>query len=168
MEHPFTLAWRYVVGVLAVEDVPMAAAQLLVAGWDSPALCDLAGRSRREDADQVRGLFMETMDELRVSVPDEEAAERCLLHHVAARIAEGSLTAAAAACQIWHQTSARTELERGFADAIGVEYYFEYVTAKRPETLRAWEEAARSAAERLADAPRSEDPFPAGALPTDQ
>ncbi|MYT71390.1 MULTISPECIES: hypothetical protein [unclassified Streptomyces] len=86
MEQPATVAWQYVVRLIFPEDLPMAAADLLAAGHDSPSLGDLAGRSRREDTSEIDQLFLNAMDDLGVPVPDEETAERCLLRHLATQL----------------------------------------------------------------------------------
>ena len=96
MDAAFILAWQYSVGLVFPEDLPMAAAELPAEGQDSRALRDLAGRSRNDDTAELQDLLREAMAEMRVPVPDDDTAERCLLHHLAARLIAGGTTMSAA------------------------------------------------------------------------
>lgn len=78
MEQPLAAAWKYVAGLTCPEDLPVAAAQLLAADYDSPSLRDLAGRSRRDDTSEIDALFHRAMAELRIPISDDEIAERCI------------------------------------------------------------------------------------------
>ncbi|MFF7156814.1 hypothetical protein [Streptomyces sp. NPDC008139] len=149
MDQPAIVAWQYVVRLIFPEDLPMAAAHLLAAGYDSPSLCDLAGLSRHAETAEIDELFDEAMDELGVRIPDDETAERCLLHHMATRLRAGAVSPRDAAARIWQGIASLTEAEREFVQAVGEEYYLDYLS---PEDLRAWENAVCRAAQTLAEA----------------
>ncbi|MFJ4681622.1 hypothetical protein [Kitasatospora sp. NPDC088783] len=157
MDQVFAVAWRYVVGLVLTEDLPMEAAQLLAVGFDSPALRDLAGRARRDDAVEIRGLFRQAMGELGTGVPDWESAERCYLHHLAGQLAAGTGTPREVAANIWRRlTEAQTGPELEFLQAVGDEYYVEFISNERPDAYQAWETALRSAAEQLSQTTSAE------------
>jgi hypothetical protein len=149
MDQPATVAWQYVVRLIFPEDLPMVAAHLLAAGYDSPSLGDLAGLSRRAETAEIDELFDGAMDELGVPIPDDETAERCLLHHMATRLCTGAVSPRDAAARIWQGIASLTEAERKFVQAVGEEYYLDYLS---PEDLRAWENAVLLAAQTLAQA----------------
>ncbi|MFJ1758205.1 hypothetical protein [Kitasatospora sp. NPDC088134] len=150
MDQVFAVAWQYVVGVVESADLPMQAARLLAAGLDSPALRDLAGRSRAEDTTELAVLFRQAVHELGSSVPDEETAERCLLHHLAGGLAAGVKTPGEVAARVWQGlTAAQTGAEHEFLRAVSDEYYVEYIADGQPESFRAWEAELRAAAQRL-------------------
>ncbi|RKE02896.1 hypothetical protein [Streptomyces sp. TLI_171] len=150
MDQLFAVAWQYVVGIVQPEELPMQAAQLLTAGMDSPALRDLAGRGRREDTAELAALFRRAVHELGSSVPDAEAADRCLLHHLAGQLAAGASAPGEVAGRVWQGlTAAQTRTEHEFFQAVGDEYYVDYIADEQPEAFRVWEAELRSAAERL-------------------
>ncbi|WP_157597288.1 hypothetical protein [Streptacidiphilus rugosus] len=150
MDQLFTVAWQYVVGIVRSEDLPMQAARLLAAGMDSPALRDLAGRGRREVTTELAALFRQAVHELGGSMPDQETAERCLLHHLAGRLAAGVMTPGEVAAKVWQSlTAARTDAEHAFLQAIGDDYYLDNTADEQPEAFQAWEAELRSAARRL-------------------
>ncbi|WP_405877527.1 hypothetical protein OG762_03095 [Streptomyces sp. NBC_01136] len=150
MDRVFAIAWQYVVGLVSPEDLPMEAAQLLAVGLDSPALRDLAGRSRRDDTAEFRGLFQQAVGELGTAIPDEETAERCLLHYLAGQLAAGAMTPGEVAARVWQGlTAAQTGPERAFLQAVGDEYHVDFIAGEQPDAFHAWETALRSAAERL-------------------
>ncbi|WP_405359532.1 hypothetical protein OG535_10955 [Kitasatospora sp. NBC_00085] len=132
----------------------MAAAELLVAGYDSPALRESAGRGRRDDIEELATLLRQALGELGVAMPDAATAERCLLHHLAARLRAGELSAGAVAGRVWcgeFWADVRTAPERAFLDAVGEEYLVEHLAEYRPAEYRAWEDGVRAAARVLAD-----------------
>ncbi|MFD8702336.1 hypothetical protein ACFV1W_06900 [Kitasatospora sp. NPDC059648] len=142
-----TLSWQYVVGLAEPADLPMAAAHLLAAGLDSPALRDLAGRPRGDATDE---LFREALHELGTELPDEHTADLCLLHHLAARLSAGELSAGEVAAEVWYRClPGDTEAEREFLDTIGPEYWVETLSYGPPEGYQAWKDSVRAAAERL-------------------
>ncbi|WP_329128908.1 hypothetical protein OG552_01660 [Streptomyces sp. NBC_01476] len=147
MDQPVTIAWQYVVGLIFPEDLPMAAAHVLAAGYDSPSLRDLAGRSRRTDTEETAALFEGTTNELGVRIPDDETAERCLLHHMATRLCTGAVSPRDAAARVWQGIACLTAPEYAFVQAVGEEYYLDHLS---PEDFRTWENAVRLAAEALA------------------
>ncbi|GAA1234812.1 hypothetical protein [Streptomyces rhizosphaericus] len=150
MDQVFAVAWQYVVGLVPPEDLPMEAAQLLAIGMDSPALRDLAGRTRREDTAEIEGLFRQAVGELGTAIPDEESAERCLLHYLAGQLAADAKTPGEVAARIWQGlTAAQTGPERAFLLAVGDEYHVDFIADAHPHAFRAWEIELRSAAEQL-------------------
>lgn len=148
MPSPNTVAWHYVARLIYPEDLPMAGADLLAAGYDSPSLRDLAGRSRRQDTAELDGLFVSAMDELGVRIPDDETAERCLLHHLATQLSVGSMSPRQAAARVWQGITAFTSAERAFVEAVGEEYYLDYLS---PDEFRSWENTVHLAASTLAE-----------------
>ncbi|MET9182792.1 hypothetical protein ABZX88_31945 [Kitasatospora aureofaciens] len=160
MDAAFTLAWQHAAGQVFPEDLPMAAAELLAAGDDSPALCDLAGRSRGEPTGELEELFREAMAELGVPVPEEALAGRCLLRHLAAGVAEGRLAPKEAAGTAWHgMDEFATEVERRFARAakrLCCADCLVVVEDGDPEAFRAWEQEVSAAADAVAVA--TDDP----------
>jgi hypothetical protein len=147
MDQPATLAWKYAASLIYEEDLPMLAAHLLAAGHDSPSLRDLASRSRREHPATIRRLFGHAMEELGVLIPDDETAERCLLHHMATQLSVGAMSPAEVAGRIWKGIEALTGPEQKFVAAVGMEYHLDFMS---PEELRAWENTVRLAAKTLA------------------
>lgn len=147
MDAAFTLAWQHSVGLVLPEALPMAAAGLLAEGHDSPALRDLAGRSRHEDTVELESLLQEALAELRVPVPDGETAERCLLHHLATRLTAGDIGPKDVAATLWYGVAdSGTELEVRFARAAAEEDHLDAMETDRPEAFRSWEDALRAAA----------------------
>ncbi|MGW6704532.1 hypothetical protein ACWGDE_06535 [Streptomyces sp. NPDC054956] len=147
MDHPATTAWQYVASLIYPENLPMAAAHLLAAGYDSPSLRDLAGLPRRADTTEINTLFEEAMRQLGILIPDNETAERCLLHHTATRLSTGAISPKDAAARVWKGIASLTEPERAFVRAVGYEYYLDHLP---PEDFRAWENDVRLAAQTLA------------------
>ncbi|MFK0194517.1 hypothetical protein [Kitasatospora sp. NPDC090308] len=153
MDAAFTLAWQHSVGLVFPENLPRAAAELMAEGQDSPALRDLAGRSGNEDTAELQGLLQEAMGELCVPVPDGETAERCLLHHLAARLTAGDITPKDVAATLWYGIAdTGTDLESQFARAATEEDYLDAMETNQPEAFRSWENALRAAAITLAAA----------------
>lgn len=143
MDAALTLAWRHAAGTVMPEDLPMAAAELLAADHDSPALRDLAGRRRGDDTSELTALLAQAMDELGVTVPDEDTAGRCLLHELAAEVVAGRVTAYEATHSLWSGMAAETHAEVAFMRAATEEDYLDDLL---PEPFAAWERALRSAA----------------------
>ncbi|MDX2702830.1 hypothetical protein PV350_08180 [Streptomyces sp. PA03-6a] len=133
-------AWQYVAGIVPVEDLPMLAAHALVDGDDSPALRELAGLSRREDADVIRELYGRALSELDIPVPDEETAGRRVLLDRARALVRGELTAVEVACGLYAAT-ANTPEETHFLDTAAM--YSEWLL---PALLPGWERELRAAA----------------------
>jgi hypothetical protein len=134
MDQPTAVAWKYVVGLVFPEDLPMVAAGLLAAGYDSPSLRDLAGRSRRADTEEVDQLLRNAMEEFGVVFPGDETAERCLLHHLASELSAGAVSAREVAARVWQGIAVLTERGREFVAVVGPEYCLDYLSS---EDLRA-------------------------------
>ncbi|MFJ9691200.1 hypothetical protein [Kitasatospora sp. NPDC101183] len=92
MDPVYTLAWHQTACRVMPRDLPMAAAELLAAGEDSPALRELAGRSGRGLAAEMIELLHEALAELGLPVPTWETAHRCELREAAERVAAGEVT----------------------------------------------------------------------------
>ncbi|MEE1805297.1 hypothetical protein [Streptomyces sp. BE133] len=87
---------------------------------------------------------------LGTAIPDEETAERCLLHYLAGQLAAGAMTPGEVAARVWQGlTAAQTGPERAFLQAVGDEYHVDFISGEQPDAFHAWETALRSAAERL-------------------
>ncbi|MFD8593472.1 hypothetical protein ACFV1L_00540 [Kitasatospora sp. NPDC059646] len=97
------LALRYLADALPTAELPTAAAELLAAGHDSPALCDLAGRGRGEPASELEPLLRRALDDAGAPCPGRAEAERWLLHDLAAQAADGRLTAVGFAAAVVHR-----------------------------------------------------------------
>jgi hypothetical protein len=87
------------------------------------------------------------MEELGIQVPDDETAERCLLHHMATQLSAGALPPKEAAARICQGIEALTDPERELVAAVGLEYHLDFAS---PEEIRAWEIAIRRTAKTLA------------------
>lgn len=113
MEPLRVLALRYASGQLSAEELPLAAAELLAAGQDGPALCDLAGRGRRESSAELLDLLREALAEAGVPYPEPADVDRWRLRDLVARLRDGQLTpdqTAAEAEQIGWDDGAPPEL----------------------------------------------------------
>jgi hypothetical protein len=149
MEQPFTVALRYAAGLVPPSELPMAAAHLLAADRDSPALRDLAGRSCHEDSRDLHELFEQALGELGYALPGEDATDRYLMHHLAGRLTAGTMPPGEAAGLLWQRLPvARTAAEEEFLLALDDEYIVDLV-AEHPEEYRAWRDGLRAAAAQL-------------------
>ncbi|MGV9315998.1 hypothetical protein ACWDR0_27990 [Streptomyces sp. NPDC003691] len=137
-------AWQYVAEVLHPEDLPMLAAHALVDGHDSPALRELAGLSRRNDATEIRELYIQALSEHDVPLPDEEMAGRRLLVSLAFGLVQGSLGPEEVGNSLSMTVAADTEQETQFL-SIAAEYS-EWIGA---DYLPAWERELQAAAQLL-------------------
>ncbi|MEU4097039.1 hypothetical protein [Streptomyces sp. NPDC026673] len=144
-------AWRYVAGIVPVEDLPMLAAHALVDGDDSPALRELAGLSRRDDADVIRELYRRALSELGIPVPDEETAGRRVLLDRARALVQGESTPVEVACGLYAVAAATPE-ETHFLDTAAV--YSEWLD---PAQQPGWERDLRAAALAVLEAHRPAD-----------
>lgn len=167
MDSAFTLAWQRAVGHVFPEDLPMAAAELLAEGLDSPTLRDLAGRSRNDDTTELDALLRRAVAELGVSAPDHTTAERCLLHHLSSRLASGELTPKEVAARVWHgMAETATEPELRFLTVATEECCsccLDSLELRQPEAFHSWEIRLRAAAAVLGFADDNPlDPGPPG------
>lgn len=83
------------------EDLPAAAQVALEAGWDTPALIQLAGLAPGE-LDQAHDLLTRALDELGIFVPGREEAVLRLARFEAERILDGEVSAYEGAKRIWN------------------------------------------------------------------
>lgn len=104
-------ACRYRAGELLSEDLPMVAAEALAAGEDTPALCDLAGRSRTEDPRDLRDAFEQALAEAGVEPPPQHLARRHALHRMADRLVAGKVALRDVLTEDWHEVETATPEE---------------------------------------------------------
>ncbi|WP_157537981.1 hypothetical protein [Kitasatospora azatica] len=83
----------------ATEDLPTIAAEALAAGIGSPSLVDLA-YVRSGDSDEARDLFLDAMDELGVSRPQDPTDAFQLARFIATEILAGTVSPESGAWQI--------------------------------------------------------------------
>ncbi|MFF0296506.1 hypothetical protein ACFYS8_00950 [Kitasatospora sp. NPDC004615] len=91
MDSLRVMAMRQVAGRLWPEHLPMAAAELLAEGHDSPALRELAGWSGGERSAELVQLWYLVLDELGVERLELAEAERWALRDAAARLVSGEI-----------------------------------------------------------------------------
>jgi hypothetical protein len=96
------LAARYVVGDVFVDDLPAAAVDALVRGFDSLSLALLAGASSREDPAEVWSLFLAVLAELRIPLPVRGSAAELLKVSYARKVLTGAWTPRTAALKFVH------------------------------------------------------------------
>lgn len=76
------------------EDLPMIAAEVLAAGVDTPALCELAGWPRNAAVRDIRDAFERALAESGIGLPDRGLARRHALRRMAVRLVDGEVTPA--------------------------------------------------------------------------
>lgn len=155
MDSALHVALRHASGQLMSEQLPMAAAELLVDGHDSPALCELAGCSGREPGRDLDELLRHSLAELGIPYPEAAEAERWLLRDLAARLHAGEITPLEAGATMWNgmAESAEDEAELRFlrvAVSNCCRGCLEELAAGSPPTYRRWEDELRAAAADLA------------------
>ncbi|MGC5034266.1 hypothetical protein ACPXCS_05425 [Streptomyces sp. DT190] len=138
-------AWQYVAETLTPAELPMLAAQALVDGRDSPALCELAGLPRRSDESEIRELYVQALHELGVSLPDEETAGRRLLVSLAIGLAEAELSPRDVVDRLSMTVAAHTSEETQFLSIAA-----DYSEGMDADELPGWENRLRTAAHSLA------------------
>ncbi|WP_202512573.1 hypothetical protein [Streptomyces sp. SID3343] len=145
------LVWRYRADEIDAADLPMLVADALVAGWDTPALCELAGLPRNADRGDVRELFEHALSEAGVELPAPEAAYRYALRRLATRFVDGEITPTELVASDRCEVSPETAEERAFLALIpACVCCMEYSTGPDPQT---WAAELRSAALTLAASP---------------
>ncbi|WP_371515366.1 hypothetical protein [Kitasatospora sp. NBC_01300] len=85
------VACRYRVGEVDAAQLPMIAAEALAAGLDGPTLCELAGRPRNADGQELRDEFERAPAECGIALPDLALAGRHALRRTAARFLAGEV-----------------------------------------------------------------------------
>ncbi len=108
------VAWLYQVGQMPPEDLPMAAAQALAVGEESPTLCELAGLSRHADPRDIHDAFEQALEELGIALPDYPLARRYALHRLATSVVAGEVVLADLASDEWGETEVETAEEQAF------------------------------------------------------
>ncbi|MGX4734303.1 hypothetical protein [Kitasatospora griseola] len=143
------VALRYRAGELSTGELPMAAAELVADGFDSPALYDLAGRGRRESASELEPLLREVLDEFGLAYPGAVDGKRWLVRELAARVVAGGTTPAelAAAVSDWDSEGLDQD-ESALLGLLAVhcDCCAGYLTAQQ---FRGWEADVRAAAAAL-------------------
>ncbi|WP_327235467.1 hypothetical protein OG349_17345 [Streptomyces sp. NBC_01317] len=91
----------------------MIAAEALVAGVDTPALCDLAGWPRGANTRDLREAFERALAEAGIDLPDPGLARRHALRRLAARLVGGEVAPADVATDEWAAADGRgaTDIE---------------------------------------------------------
>ncbi|MGV9273828.1 hypothetical protein [Streptomyces griseosporeus] len=107
-------AWLYQADQFCPEELPMTAAHALVAGMDTPALCELAGLPRHADPRDIRNAFEQALEELGMSLPDRDLARRYALRRLATRFTAGEVELAELASDDWWEMEAETPEEQAF------------------------------------------------------
>ncbi|MFE2911891.1 hypothetical protein [Kitasatospora indigofera] len=108
------VACRYRGGEIDPADLPMVAAGALVAGLDTPALCELAGLPRNAAAGDLRDLFEQALAEAGIELPDPALARRHALHRLVVRFLDGEIDPAGLVTDDWWELEDRTAEERSF------------------------------------------------------
>lgn len=143
-------------GHLPVEALPDVAADLLVLGYDSPALRELAGHPRN-DSRGARDLWAMVRDEVGVPYEDDAEARWMLVREWASRMVDGSLDPVEGANAIlgcgWFELGQPVELN-GF---VALMDDWEEMPSHRAETKAMLIVSAREVLQGLPK--RSEDPL---------
>ena len=90
----------FVLGDRLAENLPDVAGDALVAGYDSPALRELAGL-RGGDSEELRKLFRKALQELNEPLPAPSEAGLSLARRIASEIVKGTIRPYEGARQIW-------------------------------------------------------------------
>ncbi|BAJ32452.1 MULTISPECIES: hypothetical protein [Kitasatospora] len=149
------VALRLASGQLPPEELPLAAAWLLVAGHDAPALGELAGCSGRERAVELAELFARALAELGEPALGAGEAENRLLSDLAGRLHGGLIDPVEARAGVWHErVDEATGPELRFLE-VAVECCCSSCAAQtEPAAQRDWEARVRDAAADLVAAGR--------------
>ncbi|MGW2108326.1 hypothetical protein [Streptomyces sp. NPDC001948] len=107
-------AWLCQADQACPEDLPMAAAQALAMGMDTPTLCELAGLPRHADPRDIRDAFEQALEELGIILPDHRLAKRYALRRLATRLIAGEVDLAELASDEWSEMEVETVEERAF------------------------------------------------------
>ncbi|MFH9548441.1 hypothetical protein [Streptomyces sp. NPDC017435] len=144
-------AWLHGAGQGRPEDLPMTAAEALAAGWDTPALRELAGLPRTADSRYIGDMFEQALSEAGIALPDHNLARRHLLRRLAVGFLAGEVDLAGLASDDWWETGAETAQERALMALLP---YCACCIPRTPELdQEAWERQLRSAALALASCP---------------
>lgn len=85
----------------AAHSLPWLATDALVAGFDSPSLRDLAGRSTDDYSEDLVALLRDSADELGIDRPDERSAYLLDIYDLCLRMDRGRITPSRAAHEIY-------------------------------------------------------------------
>lgn len=119
------------------EDLPMAAAEALARGVDSPALRELAGLGKGSATTEIEDLYRDALAELDITSPGRREAVRWWLGELAEELVQGRLSAAGLARKIVPGEEWMAEDEYRFA-ALGY-YWQDMVDLASPSQVRAAE-----------------------------
>ena len=101
---PADAALEIWLGSILPEVMPSIATDMLMEGYDSPALREVAGLSARDDPRDIRDAFQQALVELNVWLPDRQSAQRHATAAIAGALTRGKLTASqteARICRVW-------------------------------------------------------------------
>ncbi|MFC8717659.1 hypothetical protein [Kitasatospora sp. NPDC057198] len=156
------LALRYFSGWLESGELPMAAAELLADGYDSAALCDLAGRARREDVAELESLLREAVAESGLRCPDVTEAGSWRLARLAGQLEAGAINPG----EFCEAVGAGPETLGGGAEDRLFAVLAEYCDCCGPQAgtpaYREWGRRVREAASELAAGPAEAERPPGG------
>ena len=141
------LAARWVLGHVPGEDLPAAATQALVNGYDGPALREIAGTANPLLRD-VADLFERALDELGARRPSRKEAALILARGYAARIVDGSLSPYAGAKAIWRECACEVRPDDHTLDPF-IYWADEFEDTRDPERRRLCESAIVDSARQL-------------------
>ncbi|MFI5592243.1 hypothetical protein ACIA5G_44845 [Amycolatopsis sp. NPDC051758] len=116
------VAWRHAAGTVYPEDLPMAAAEALARGVDSPSLRELAGLGKGSATTEIEDLHRDALAELGITCPGRQDALRWWLGELAKDLVQGRLSVAGLARKIVPGEEWMAENEYRFAD---LAYYWE-------------------------------------------
>ncbi|MGW4379863.1 hypothetical protein [Kitasatospora sp. NPDC004531] len=147
------VALRYRAEWVAAGELPMAAAELLAEGHESPALVELAGCGGRERGDELEQLWHRALDELGMRETESEESAGWALRQLAARLGAGAiglpdLVTAVAGLEI-PNGEPELRFRRAVMEGCCEQCLVEQVGVGQPESLAAWEAEVRAVAAAL-------------------
>jgi len=101
-----TVVARFRLGIVPASELPAVAAGALEAGFDSPAVRQLAGADG-QDSEDLKKLFEKSLAELGLSIPTQDEAGLLVARSIAEEVVSGSLKPYEGAKQIWGRVYVR-------------------------------------------------------------
>jgi hypothetical protein len=96
------------------------ATDTLIGGLDSQSLRELAGKSNKDDAGDLRDLFNQALSEIKIQPPPEQDALWVLARHFARQLVSGEIEPYVGARWIWAKTAKRVEKEGDLRIFVGL------------------------------------------------
>jgi hypothetical protein len=127
---PLLLIAHWQLGAFSADTAPAQAAALLAAGYDTPALGELAGLVR-PDGDEVEAAMGRVAQEFGLPASTNASAGRVLVREWTRQILAGELTAAEGARLIWNVTCAPDVPPGEYAPFIGIAIQYLELTDQR-------------------------------------